>query len=71
MMLGMQVGHVRDGSAFKNQASDWVAFGELFRSSRVFVMQVAPVKLDWLQELAPAYNAEMLTELQVGIYVLH
>lgn len=58
------------GSAFLNQASAWVAFAELFRSSRVFLMQVAPVKLEWLQELAPAYNAEMLNELQVRSHVL-
>ena len=29
-------------------------------------MQVAPVNLDWLQELAPAYCAEKLDQLQVS-----
>ena len=64
-----QVGVVHMGSAYMEVKPDrwshWLAFVELFRSSQVFLMNVAPFKLEWLEELAPLYHQERLETLKV------
>ena len=64
-----QVGFVHPSSAYQelnsNKWSHWLAYSELFRSRKTFLMTVVPFKMEWLAELAPVYHQEKLEMLKV------
>lgn len=66
-----QVGAIHPSSAYNelhpNTWSHWLSFMELFRSSQIFLMQVAPFNIEWLAQLAPLYHQERGYTLKVCI----
>lgn len=64
-----QIAYVPQESAYKAAPSPhwphWVVYKQLHRSANSTLLQLSPVELEWIAELAPAYYQDKLETFQV------